>query len=333
MDLEDWSTRLKVFADATRVRLLALLEHEELTVAELSAITRLAQPRVSTHLAKLKEAGLVRDRRAGVSAYYRFDESLLDPAQRALWLALSTGSDDPLLRQDAERVAAVLVNRASDQNWADSVAGDMERHYSPGRTWEALARTALPLLETGDVLDIASGDGVLAELVAPHARRYVCIDTSARVVAAASERLRRLSNVEVREGDMHALPFADAGFDLVVMMHALTYATKPAHAVCESARVLRPGGRLLLLCSLAHHEHKAAVQAYGHVNLGFSAKELRKFIHKAGLEVSSLETVTREKRPPHFEVISLIAIKPGEPAATARPENQTSSKASAGTTA
>ncbi|WP_231108147.1 ArsR/SmtB family transcription factor, partial [Xanthomonas graminis] len=250
MDLEDWSTRLKVFADATRVRLLALLEQEELTVAELSAITRLAQPRVSTHLAKLKEAGLVRDRRAGVSAYYRFDEAQLDPAQRALWLALSTGSDDPLLRQDAERVAAVLANRAADQNWADSVAGDMERHYSPGRTWEALARTALPLLETGDVLDIASGDGVLAELVAPHARRYVCIDTSARVVAAASERLRRLSNVEVREGDMHALPFADASFDLVVMMHALTYAAKPAQAVAESARVLRPGGRLLL-CSLA----------------------------------------------------------------------------------
>lgn len=183
MDLEDWSSRIKVFADATRVRLLTLLEQEELTVAELSAITRLAQPRVSTHLAKLKEAGLVRDRRAGVSAYYRFEESTLDAAQRALWYALSTGSNDPLLRQDAEGVANVLAMRAAEQNWADSVAGDMERHYSPGRTWEALARTALPLLETGDVLDIASGDGVLAKLMAPHSRRYVCIDTSARVVA------------------------------------------------------------------------------------------------------------------------------------------------------
>jgi ArsR family transcriptional regulator len=184
-----------------------------------------------------------------VSAYYRFDEAQLDPAQRALWHALSNGSDDPLLRQDAERVAAVLAHRASDQNWADSVAGDMERHYSPGRTWERL-RAPLPLLETGDVLDIASGDGVLAELVAPHAKRYICIDTSARVVAAASERLRRLPNVEVREGDMHALPFKDGSFDLVVLMHALTYASKPAQAVTEAARVLRPGGRLLL-CSLA----------------------------------------------------------------------------------
>ena len=98
MDLEAWSTRLKVFADATRVRLLVLLAGEELTVAELSAITQLAQPRVSTHLAKLKEAGLVRDRRAGVSAYYRFDEDNLDAAQRELWRSLRNGSDDPLLR-------------------------------------------------------------------------------------------------------------------------------------------------------------------------------------------------------------------------------------------
>nr|WP_298130949.1 metalloregulator ArsR/SmtB family transcription factor [uncultured Pseudoxanthomonas sp.] len=309
MDLEAWSTRLKVFADATRVRLLALLAREELTVAELSAITQLAQPRVSTHLAKLKEAGLARDRRAGVSAYYRFDEDNLDSVQRELWRSLRDGSDDPLLRQDAERIAAVLANRAADQNWADSVAGDMERHYSPGRTWEALARTALPLLETGDVLDIASGDGVLAELLSPHAKRYVCIDTSTRVVAAAGERLRRFPNVEVREGDMHALPFKDGSFDLVVLMHALTYASKPAQAVAEAARVLRKGGRLLL-SSLGKHEHKSVVDAYGHVNLGFTEKELRKFAEKAGLDIANAETVTRERRPPHFEVISLTAVKP-----------------------
>lgn len=310
MDLEGWSSRLKVFADATRVRLLALLEREELTVAELSAITRLAQPRVSTHLAKLKEAGLVRDRRAGVSAYYRFDDGALDAAQRALWQTLREGSDDPLLRQDAERVADVLASRAADQNWADTVAGDMERHYSPGRTWEAMARSALPLLEPGDVLDVASGDGVLAELLAPHSHRYVCLDSSTKVVLAASERLRKLKNVEVREGDMHALPFDDAHFDLVVLMHALTYAEHPAQAVAEAVRVLRPGGRLLLT-SLARHEHRNVVEAYGHVNLGFAEKELLKFATRAGIEVASCETVTRERRPPHFEVIALIGRKPG----------------------
>jgi ArsR family transcriptional regulator len=325
MDLEGWSLRLKVFADATRVRLLALLEREELTVAELSAITRLAQPRVSTHLSKLKEAGLVRDRRSGVSAYYRFDESALDAAQRALWQTLREGSDDPLLRQDSERVTAVLAARAHEQNWADSVAGDMERHYSPGRTWEALARSALPLLEPGDVLDIASGDGVLAELLAPHANRYVCLDSSSKVVLAASERLRRLQNVEVREGDMHNLPFGAAHFDLVVLMHALTYAEHPAQAVVEAARVLRPGGRLLLT-SLARHEHRQAVEAYGHVNLGFAEKELQKFVTKSGLDIISSQTVTRERRPPHFEVITLMARKPGDAKADAPTARKTTKK-------
>jgi ubiquinone/menaquinone biosynthesis C-methylase UbiE len=309
MDLDAWSACLRVLADPTRVRLLALLEREELTVAELSAVTRLAQPRVSTHLAKLKEAGLVRDRRAGVSAYYRFNAEDLETGEERLWETLRDSTDDPLLRQDAERLPAILATRAADQNWADSVAGDMERHYSPGRTWEALARSTLPLLAPGDVLDVASGDGVLAELLAPHARRYVCIDSSPKVVAAAAERLRRHEHVEVREGDMQALPFDGAKFDLVLLMHALTYSDKPAQAISEAARVLRKGGQLVAAC-LARHEHRAAVTPYGHVNLGFTEKELRKFAEKAGLAVQVCEVVTRERRPPHFEVFTLLARKP-----------------------
>ncbi len=309
MDLDAWSACLRTLADPTRVRLLALLEREELTVAELSAVTRLAQPRVSTHLAKLKEAGLARDRRAGVSAYYRFDAEGLDPGERRLWETLRDATDDPLLRQDADRLPAVLATRAADRNWADSVAGDMERHYSPGRTWEALARSTLPLLEPGDVLDVASGDGVLAELLAPHARRYACIDSSPRVVAAARERLRRWPHVEVMEGDMQQLPFAAGEFDLVLLMHALTYAAKPAVALAEATRTLRRGGRLVATC-LARHEHQAAVTPFGHVNLGFTPRELRRFAEKAGLDVLVCEVVTREKRPPHFEVVSLLGSKP-----------------------
>ena len=306
MDLEGWSSRLRVFADATRVRLMSLLEGEELTVAELSAITQLAQPRVSTHLAKLKEAGLVRDRRAGVSAYYRFDESALDAAQRALWLSISTGSNDPLLRQDAERVPGVLAMRAADQNWADSVAGDMERHYSPGRTWEALARALTGLIEVGDVLDIASGDGVLAELLAPHANSILCLDASERVVTAARKRLKAQRNVEVSLGDMHALNLGDRRFDLVLLMHALTYSDQPAKVIAEAARTLKPGGRLLAT-TLARHAHRNTVVPFDHRNLGFRDDELREFARKAGLKVLSCERVTRERRPPHFEVLSLLA--------------------------
>ena len=307
MQLEDWSACLRVLADPTRVRLLALLEREELTVAELAAVTRLAQPRVSTHLARLKEAALVRDRRAGVSAYYRFSDDL-DGAEAALWRVLREGTDDPLLRQDAERLPAVLAMRAADQNWADSVAGDMERHYSPGRTWEAMARATLPLLVPGDVLDIASGDGVLAELLAPHAKSYVCVDASERVVSAARERLKPHRNVRVLIGDMHALELPDANFDLALLMQALTYSERPAAAVAEAARLLRPGGRLVVT-SLARHEHRDAVEPYGHANLGFTTRELVKMAEKSKLRVASCEAVTREKRAPHFEVLSLHAVK------------------------
>jgi len=214
-----------------------------------------------------------------------------------------------LLRQDAEQLPNVLALRAADRNWADSVAGDMERHYSPGRTWEALARAALQLMESGDVLDIASGDGVLAELLSDRAHSVTCIDSSARVVAAASTRLKPHPNVRVLEGDMHDLPLPEAGFDLALLMHALTYAEKPGVAVAEAARVLRPGGRLLAT-TLSRHEHRSAVEPFGHVNLGFTPKELKKLAEKAGLTVLSCGAITREKRPPHFEVVALLAQKP-----------------------
>ena len=239
MDLATASSVLRLLADPTRVRLLALLEREELTVAELAAVLQLAQPRVSTHLAKLKEAALVRDRRAGVSAYYRANAED-EGHQHALLRSLREGIDDALLRADAARLPNILDQRASEAGWADTVAGDMERHYSPGRTWETLARSLLQLLETGDVLDIASGDGITAELLAPHARSIICVDSSARVVSAAAKRLRDFANVTVVEGDMHALDLGAKKFDLVLMLHALTYAEHPAQAVAQAAQVLRP---------------------------------------------------------------------------------------------
>ena len=308
LGLGEATSLLRLLSDPTRVRLLALLRREELTVAELSSVLGLAQPRVSTHLAKLKEAGLVRDRRAGVSAYYRINDADADGAAELL-RALEEGVDDALLASDMQRLPSVLARRARERGWADSVAGDMERHYSPGRTWETLARTLLQLLETGDVLDIASGDGVLAELLAPHAHSIVCVDSSERVVAAARERLKSFRNVEVIEGDMHALDLGKRRFDLVLMMHALTYSEHPAKAVAEAARVLKPGGRLLA-ATLAKHAHRAAVAPFDHRNLGCKREELIGFARKAGLEVLHGAKVAREARPPHFEVLSLLARKP-----------------------
>lgn len=307
MDLAATSSLLRLLADPTRLRLLTLLEREELTVAELSTLLRLAQPRVSTHLSRLKEAGLVRDRRAGVSAYYRANTDT-GAHESALLATLRDGIDDALLREDEKRLPTILAQRARAEGWADTVAGDMERHYSPGRTWETLARALLQLLETGDVLDIASGDGVTAELLAPHARSITCIDAAERVVIAARERLKAFANVEIRQGDMHALDLGRRRFDLVLMLHALTYSAQPAKAVAEAARVLKPGGRLLAV-TLARHGHRNTVEPFDHRNLGFRREELAGLAKKAGLDVIQCERISRERKPPHFEVLGLLARK------------------------
>ena len=283
-----------------------LVDREELSVAELAAITQLAQPRVSTHLAKLKEAGLVSDRREGVFVFYRMAANITDQSLDALWELLRTNTADPLIQQDFERIPQVLNARGGGASWADSVAGDMERHYSPGRTWEVTTRAIVQLLELGDVLDVASGDGVLAELLAPRARSIKCLDISQRVVDAGKKRLRNYSNVSFEPGDMHQLPVADASFDTVLLMHALTYTNKPAEVLNEASRVLRPGGRLVA-ATLQKHAHKNAVTAYNHLNLGFTESQLRKFCTSASLEPQNVQISAVEKRSPNFEVLTLIA--------------------------
>jgi ArsR family transcriptional regulator len=311
MDLKHASQHFRLLSDSTRLRLLMLVDQEELSVAELAAITQLAQPRVSTHLAKLKEAGLVSDRRQGVSVYYRMSGNITDSSLDALWKLLRTNTSDPLIQQDLERVPQVLKTRNGHSNWADSVAGDMERHYSPGRTWEATTRAIVQLLELGDVLDVASGDGVLAELLAPRARSIKCLDISQRVVDAGKKRLHHYSNVSFELGDMHELPVADASFDTVLLMHALTYTNKPPVVFSQASRVLRPGGRLLAV-TLQKHAHKDAVLAYNHVNLGFTESQLRKFCTQAELEPQTIQISAVEKRTPNFEVLTLIAGKPAK---------------------
>jgi ArsR family transcriptional regulator len=278
-------------------------------VAELAAITQLAQPRVSTHLAKLKEAGLVSDRREGVFVYYRMAAKISDQGLAALWELLRTNTADPLIQKDFDRIPQVLNARGGGASWADSVAGDMERHYSPGRTWEVTTRAIVQLLELGDVLDVASGDGVLAELLAPHARSIKCLDISERVVDAGKKRLQDYANVSFEPGDMHQLPVSDASYDTVLLMHALTYTNRPAEVFNEASRVLRPGGRLVA-ATLQKHAHENAVMAYNHLNLGFTGQQLRNFCSGAGLEAQEIQLSAVEKRSPNFEVLTLIARKP-----------------------
>lgn len=294
--------------DATRLRLLALLDLEELTVAELARITRLAQPRVSTHLAKLREAGLVVDRRDGVSVYYRPASEAPNEEIGRLWRVLRESLDDPQVNADAERLPDVLAERASGRHWPDAVAGDMERHYSPGRTWEATARAMVQLLSAGRVLDIASGDGVIGELLHRRAESIDCVDLSSRVVEAGQQRVSSFDNVRFHQADMHGLPFEDEVFDTVLLLHALTYSSNPEQAAAEAARVLSPGGRLVC-ATLNKHAHTIQVGAYGHVNNGFSRGALAKLFRNCNLDVDFCEVSSIEKKPPNFEILTLLAKK------------------------
>ena len=309
MDLQLASHHCRLLADTTRLRLLLLLEQEEMSVAELAGITQLAQPRVSTHLAKLKESGLVIDRREGVFVYYRICTPIADSSLDSLWQLLRSNTNDPLVQQDLDRIPEILQKRTDGRTWADRVAGDMERHYSPGRTWEATARGLVNLLEPGDVLDVASGDGVLAELLAPRARSITCLDISQRVVEAGRRRLESFDHVNFERGDMHSLPVGNAGYDTVLLMHALTYTKHPGTVINEASRVLRPGGKLLAV-TLLKHQHEKAVAPFNHVNLGFTTNQLEKLCDDASLQVQSCSISAIEKRTPNFSVLCLSASKP-----------------------
>lgn len=298
IDLDALTQSLKLLTDPTRLRLLKLLEGEELSVAELAAALNLAQPRVSTHLARLKEAGWVIDRRAGVSAFYRRAESGdIDNLLTHLGATL----DDVQLQADASRRAAVLAARERPAPWAEQVAGDMEKHYSPGRTWEALTHALLPLIALGEVLDMASGDGAVAELLAPHARSLTCIDVSERVVDAARLRLATHAHVRCLRADMHALPFSSGSFDLVLLLQALPYADPVGTVIAEAARVLRPGG-MAIGTWLLPHEHAAVTEPYGHRNMGTSVETIQALARTHGLEPLAVRLACVEHRPPHFRI-------------------------------
>jgi len=310
MQLAGASDLLKTLGDPSRVRLLSLLDSDELTVAEMTRITRLSQSRVSTHLARLKSHGLVLDRPDGTSTYYRGAGSRLPPEARALWEPLSAAARDPLLDEDRRRLDALLRGREGTRSWADSVAGQMERHYSPGRTWQATLRGLLGLVQLGEVLDIASGDCAIAELLAPRAERITCMDRSARVLLAGRERIHAAGhrNVDFERADMHDLPLPDAAFDQVLLLACLCYARDPERVIVEAARVLKPGGAIVGV-ALNEHPHDGLVADFDHLHSGFRPEWIETACRRAGLEVVSCRITARERRAPHFETISFHATK------------------------
>jgi len=299
----------RLLSDPSRVRLLALLAQEELTVAELTRITQLAQSRVSTHLRKLHDASMVRSRRAGTSTFYALSGRSMPDETGRMWGLVRDSADDPLLDRDESELIQVIRGRESGATWADSVAGHMARHYSPGRTWESMIRGVVGLVQLGRVLDLASGDGALAELLAPRSEQVVCVDISAPVVDKGQARLESLGNVSFHCADMHDLPFPDASFDQCLLMNSLSYTSRPVRVLNEVARVLTPGGALVGV-ALRRHNHQDLVAQYDHVHLGFEPEELQDLLEQCGFSVALCARAAQERRPPHFELITIHAVRP-----------------------
>ncbi len=306
MNLAHYVGTLNLLGDESRIRLCALLRDRELSVSDLVRVTGISQSRVSTHLARLREGGFVRDRRHGQHSFYLLAANTLPGTAKAV-LDEATKSADPTLEADQRRLSELDAEERG--NLPEAFAGEMHRHYSPGRTWESLATGLAALLRLGDVLDVGSGDGAAAAYLAPHCRSLVCIDTNQRMIDAARERLALYPHARAQLADVHELPFRASSFDSVIVFHTLTYAQHPQRAVEECARTLRPGGRLVIL-ALDKHDQADVTAPYGERHPGFSPRTLRTLLSRARLGVASCDIACREAKKPHFQVVLAVAEKP-----------------------
>jgi SAM-dependent methyltransferase len=277
--------RLSALADATRSRLLLLLERHELTVGELCQVLQLPQSTVSRHLKLLGDEGWAAARAEGTSRRYRMPAERMDEAQRRLW-AMVRGEVAalPQAASDAARLRSVLAERTTrSREFFSTAAGEWDRVRAElfGRRADLLG--LLGLLDDGwTVGDLGCGTGQVAETLAPFVRRVVAVDASPEMLAAARARLEGAANVETRAGELEALPLADGELDAALLFLVLHYVAEPAEALAEAARALRPGGRLLVVDMLPH-EREEYRHAMGHLWQGFETERLRGWMEGAGL--------------------------------------------------
>jgi ubiquinone/menaquinone biosynthesis C-methylase UbiE len=277
--------RMSALADATRSRLLLLLEEHELAVGELCVVLQLPQSTVSRHLKVLGDEGWLVSRAEGPSRLYRMAAAQLDETARRLWALVrgEVGATAAALH-DAERLRSVLAQRRSTSKaFFSTAAGEWDRLREElfGRRADLLALLAL-LEPDWTVADLGCGTGSVSEAMAPFVGRIVAVDDSDAMLDAARARLAGQANVELRPGALEALPLEDGSVDAAIVFLVLHHVVEPARALGEAARVLRPNGRLLI-ADMTPHDRIEFRHEMGHVWQGFSADELAGWIEEAGL--------------------------------------------------
>jgi ArsR family transcriptional regulator len=297
---------LKLLADPTRLRILRLLEAEPMSVAELQEVLAMGQSRISTQLSQLKTAGLVTDERSGKHNIYRCTApaDLMEVARLAAGELAETAGDDAALRH-------VLTKRKdAARAYFDALAGRFGKDYVPGRSWKALAEALIKVLNYRVVADLGAGEGTLAQLLAQRADQVIAVDISPKMVefGQALAKKHGLANLEFRVGDIEEPPIADATLDLAVLSQALHHAEHPQRAVNAAFRLLKPGGRLIVM-DLVKHGFDEARELYADRWLGFTECELAGMLQRAGF--GGIETVVADKEAgtPGFQTLLGIGVK------------------------
>jgi ArsR family transcriptional regulator len=299
----------RALSDATRLRLIALLEKDELSVHEFQEITSMGQSRISTHLGLLQGAGLVQSRRDGKRIFYR-----LNPQEKGgdfLKLALQGAEELPDRSADQINLRRILKRRSQKaQIYFNQVAGRFGRVYGPGRSWQGFGHLLLRILPPLVVADLGSGEGLLSELLARRCKKVIAVDNSEKIVAFGSARAKKngLKNLEFRLGDLQDPPVEPDSVDLVILSQALHHAEDPAIAIASAHRLLHAGGQILVL-DLLKHDFEKARESYGDRWLGFAESDLHRWLEDAGFKKIEISVVAAEEEPPHFQTILAGGVK------------------------
>jgi ubiquinone/menaquinone biosynthesis C-methylase UbiE/DNA-binding transcriptional ArsR family regulator len=303
---------LKILSDSTRVRLLALVLREELSVAELQEILGMGQSRISSQLALLRQMELVSDRREGKSAFYSLRSGLPARVLALLRAAMDAVGSLPAMAEDRTNLDRILEKRRrSQERYFNLIAGRLGKRHCPGRSWEAIGHLALRMTPAIDIADLGAGEGLVSQLLAHRARQVWCIDNSPRMVEVGTALARRngLANLAYRLGDVEDVPLRDHSVDLAILSQALHHARHPQIAVNEAFRILSPGGQLLIL-ELNEHTFAKARELYADVWLGFTESALHGFLRKAGFAQVEVTAVAREATEPNFETLLASGTRP-----------------------
>ena len=304
---------LKILSDPTRLRLLALVSREELSVAELQEILGMGQSRISSQLALLRTVNLVTDRREGKNAFYSLRANLPAKTVALIKAAIDSVAELPVMGEDRESLdRALQKRRRTQEQYFNLIAGRLGKNYCPGRSWEAIGHLALRLTPAIDIADLGAGEGLVSQLLAHRARQVWCIDNSPRMIDVGTELAKKngLANLVYKLGDIENVPLPDKSVDLAILSQALHHAQHPQAAVDEAFRILRPGGQLLVL-DLNEHAFEKAREVYADVWLGFKESALHGFLKKAGFTKVEVTTVARETTEPNFETLLASGVKGG----------------------